>query len=92
MPLSAWGVKSGTSLEVYGWELASTIADPRWTGIVTARPGGKLWLFGAEAIELVSAPASLASSVGAYVWVGGTRQGEAGPVKPTVFGTIRRAP
>jgi len=92
MSLTVWGVKSGTSLDVFGWELAPSIADPRWTGIVTARAGGKLWLFGTEAIELVNAPASLAASVGAYVWVGGTREGDTGPVKPTVFGTIRSAP
>jgi len=92
MPMTAWGTKSGTSLEVFGWEVVPSVVDPRWTGIVTARAGGHLWLFGAEAIELVNAPASLASSVGAYVWVGGARDGDTGPVKPTVFGVIRKAP
>lgn len=85
----AWGVRAGTSLDVYGYQVRSSLGEPRWVGIVAER-GGTLWLFGEDAIELVDAPPELASRVGALVWVGGDEVGVEAVV-PRVFGVIRRS-
>jgi hypothetical protein len=85
----AWGVKSGTSLEVNGYELESTFTDPRWKGVIVVR-GADTWLFGDEAIKLVNAPPALQAAAGALVWVGGPRTGN--EVTPRIHGIIRSAP
>lgn len=88
MSVRTWGVTNGSSLDVYGYDLASTLANPRWVGIVEERPSG-VWLFGGEALQLVDAPPGLAAEVGALVWVTGTQSGNA--ITPTSFGIIREA-
>ena len=85
-PVRLWGVLSPTSIDVYGFDLKSSAADPRWIGIVVSR-AGKWWLFGEEALELVNPSPSLQTLTGAVVWVGGTRFGDA--VTPFIFGVIR---
>jgi hypothetical protein len=87
--IRVWGVRAGTSLDVYGYEIRSSLGEPRWVGVVTAR-NGKLWLYGKRAIELVNAPAALAADVGAYVWVGG-EETDVDVVVPKVYGVIREA-
>ncbi|HYC52555.1 MAG TPA: hypothetical protein VEB19_15690 [Gemmatimonadaceae bacterium] len=87
--VQAWGTRVGTSLDVNGYQLQNTLADPRFTGIVVIR-GTETWLFGDEAIRLLDAPASLKSAAGSFVWVGGTRDGS--DVTPRIFGIIRSAP
>lgn len=87
--IRVWGVEAGTSLDVYGYEIRSSLGQPRWVGVVTAS-NGKLWLYGKSAIELVNAPAALAADVGAYVWVGG-EETSVDVVVPQVYGVIRGA-
>ncbi len=82
-----WGVRAGTSLEVYGYQVRSSLGEPRWVGVVTQR-NGALWLFGEEAIRLENAPPDLVSRVGALVWVGG-EEVDIGVVVPRVYGVIR---
>lgn len=89
MAVTVWGVQSGTALDVYGYQIASTLDAPRWTGIVESR-NGELWLFGAAAMQLVNPPPGLSAAVGAYVWVAGAQSGSA--ITPSAFGIIRAAP
>jgi len=93
MPLTGtavrvWGVTSGTATDVYGYELLSTLTDPRWVGIVAVR-SSQVWLFGEAAVQLLDASPSLQAAVGALVWVSGTQ--DAAGVRPTAFGVIREA-
>jgi hypothetical protein len=83
-----WGVTSGTSTDLYGYQLQSSLSDPRWVGLVTVR-GSQLWLFGEEAVQLINPSPSLQAAAGALVWVSGTQ--DAGGVRPTAFGVIREA-
>ncbi|MFW6010393.1 MAG: hypothetical protein ACOC9H_00600, partial [Gemmatimonadota bacterium] len=84
-----WGVRAGTSLEVYGYEIRSSLGEPRWIGVLLERDG-VLWLMGESAIELVDPPPDLSSRVGAVVWVGGDEV-EIDSVVPRVYGVIRGA-
>ncbi len=86
MSVRVWGVRTGTTLDAYGYDLVSTLEEPRWVGIVEPR-GSDLWLFGRTAVKLVDAPPDLAADVGALVWVTGSAAGDA--VTPTAFGLIR---
>jgi len=86
MSVRTWGVSNGTSLDVYGYGLISTLANPRWVGIVEERASG-LWLFGRDALQLVDPPPGLTADVGALVWVTGTQSGNT--ITPTSFGIIR---
>jgi hypothetical protein len=82
----AWGITSATGINAYGYDLKSSLGDDRWTGIVLVR-GGVTWLFGEDAIRLVSPPATLSTLEGAYVWVTGAEVLDG--VQPTLFGVIR---
>lgn len=86
-PVRVWGSLAGTTLDVYGYRVLSSLGEPRWVGVVTERDG-VLWLFGEEAMELVDPPPGLASRVGDYVWVGG-EEIDVSVVVPTVYGVIR---
>lgn len=85
----AWGTKTGTSLDANGYQVSSTLADPRVSGIVVVR-GAETWLFGDEAIRVLDAPAALRGAAGSFVWIGGPRTGS--DVTPRIFGIIRSAP
>jgi len=82
----AWGVTSATGIDVYGYDLRSSLGDDRWVGIVLVR-GSVTWLLGEEAIRLVSPPATLSALDGAYVWVTGAEALDG--IQPTLFGVIR---
>jgi hypothetical protein len=83
-----WGITSGTTTELYGYQLLSTLGDPRWVGMVTIR-GSQVWLFGEDAVQLIDVSPSLQAAAGALVWVSGTQ--DAAGVRPTAFGVIREA-
>jgi hypothetical protein len=85
-PVRVWGLTSATGIDVNGYDLRSQLGSDRWLGIVMSRPSG-LWLYGDEAIQLVNAPAALATQAGNLVWVVG--QAVTGGVQPTLFGVIR---
>ncbi|HRP07433.1 MAG TPA: hypothetical protein PLL69_03005 [Gemmatimonadales bacterium] len=84
----AWGVLGGTSLDLYGHELLPTTSEQRWNGVLLQR-GGKLWLIGAQRIELVSYPPTLTTLAGATVWIGGHETSPlSGSVVPRIWGVI----
>lgn len=85
-PVRVWGVRSGTTLVVYGYDLDSTLGDPRWLGVVAER-SGEYWLFGDEAVHLVEPPSSLTARVGDLVWVSGAELDMG--IQPFVFGVLR---
>lgn len=84
-----WGVRAGTSFDVYGYDVLSELNEPRHAGIIVERDGG-LWLMGESAIELIDPPPGLAAAVGAFVWAGGVEVG-VGSLRVTVFGVIRES-
>lgn len=84
-----WGVRAGTSMDVYGYELRSWLGEPRFVGVPLQRDGA-LWLYGERALELVDAPAELYALAGALVWVGGAEVGTSG-LSPTIYGVIKEA-
>lgn len=86
-PVRVWGSLAGTTLDVFGYQVLSSLGEPRWVGVVTERDG-VYWLLGEEAIELVDPPPGLTARVGDYVWVGG-EEIEVSVVVPTVYGLIR---
>jgi hypothetical protein len=48
----AWGITSATGINVYGYDLKSSLGDDRWSGIVLVR-SGVTWLLGEDAVRLV---------------------------------------
>lgn len=80
------GVRAGTTLDVYGYDLDSALSDPRWRGILAQR-NGEYWLFGTEAVRLVSPPSSLTARLGDLVWVSGAQTTDG--IRPFVFGVLR---
>jgi hypothetical protein len=84
-----WGVRTGTSFDVYGYDVLSSLHEPRHVGIVVER-NGSLWLMGESAIELVDPPPDLADAVGSLVWAGGAEAG-VGSLRVTIFGVIRES-
>jgi hypothetical protein len=80
------GVRAGTTLDVYGYDLDSVLSDPRWRGILAQR-NGEYWLFGTEAVRLVSPPSSLTARLGDLVWVSGAQTTDG--IRPFVFGVLR---
>lgn len=87
--LRAWGVKTGTSLDVNGYALEPSLLDPRWMGVIVVR-GADTWLFGDEAIKVLDASAALKAAAGSLVWIGGPRTGN--DVTAKIHGIIRSAP
>jgi hypothetical protein len=82
----AWGITSATGINVYGYDLKSSLGDDRWSGIVLER-SGVTWLLGEDAVRLVNPPPTLSALQGAYVWVTGAEALDG--VQPTLFGVIR---
>jgi hypothetical protein len=74
---------------VYGYDVLSSLHEPRHVGIVVER-NGSLWLMGESAIELVDPPHDLADAVGSLVWAGGAEAG-VGSLRVTIFGVIRES-
>lgn len=87
-PVRVWGVQSGMGLDVYGYDLRTTLADPRWMGILVLRDD-QLWLMGEEAVRLIDPPATLEARLGALVWVSGPRTSSG--ITPFISGVLREA-
>lgn len=83
------GVRTGTSVSVFGYDIMPADGDRIWTGLVTLRDG-EVWLLGAEAVRVLAPPAGITGSPGALMWVSGA-SGSGSQVTARLYGTLRGA-